>query len=610
VLSHPCVVGSAPLSYLLETDYWGVPLSHSGSHKSYRPLTTLSFRLDWLVAPAGQAAAQFHLTNVLLHAAVTGLYVHFCRGWVRPGTALVAGLLFAVHPVHCEAVAGVAGRADVLAGLLYLACLTAHRQLGGWSLTTPLLAAAAMLAKEQGVTALAACAIMDLLDLNATKKPQQRTPTRRWGILYLGLSTIILLSLRSLALDGQLPTFSRSDNPAAHSSSLLTRTLTFLLLPVLNWLLLACPSTLSYDWSMDSVPLVTSLSDPRNLLTACFYSVLAYSLMRAFGPVLGVLLQKPCKVIKSHPNGPALAVALSLTILPFLPATNLFFYVGFVLAERVLYIPSLGYVLLLAVGLDQMARHHPRATKLCTAGLILVLSLRTLARNRDWRDEKDLFLSSVGTNPAKSWSNLGSVLHARGEPAFAELALKQALLLRPNMADSHYNLGVLFQGQGRLTEASAAYTAAIQYRPQLGIAYLNLGLVYTELGRRPQAIAVLRSCAQLEDTGLKDPRGNARARISARLQLGRLLLQSGDVSGALAVLEAAQVESRDEGGQQLEAILNSLGDCHQARGSLEEAEHWYSQSLAVNPAHLPAHLTLAKLLAKNVSIQLVYCIVM
>jgi tetratricopeptide (TPR) repeat protein len=214
----------------------------------------------------------------------------------------------------------------------------------------------------------------------------------------------------------------------------------------------------------------------------------------------------------------------------------------------------------------------------------------------------------VGTNPAKSWSNLGSVLHARGEPAFAELALKQALLLRPNMADSHYNLGVLFQGQGRLTEASAAYTAAIQYRPQLGIAYLNLGLVYTELGRRPQAIAVLRSCAQLEDTGLKDPRGNARARISARLQLGRLLLQSGDVSGALAELEAARVESRGEGGQQLEAILNSLGDCHQARGSLEEAEHWYSQSLAVNPAHLPAHLTLAKLLAKNVSAAgVLYC---
>ena len=51
VLSHPCVVGSAPLTSLFELDYWGVPLSHPGSHKSYRPLTTLSFRLDWLLAP-------------------------------------------------------------------------------------------------------------------------------------------------------------------------------------------------------------------------------------------------------------------------------------------------------------------------------------------------------------------------------------------------------------------------------------------------------------------------------------------------------------------------------------------------------------------------------
>ena len=604
VLSHPCVVGSAPLTSLFELDYWGVPLSHPGSHKSYRPLTTLSFRLDWLLAPAGKAAAQCHLTNLLLHAAVSALFVRFCRGWVAGGTALLAGLLFAVHPVHCEAVAGVAGRADVLACLLYLTCLTVHLHNRGWSLATPLLAAAAMLAKEQGVTVLAACAVMDLL--SAAHRPPHQPQQKPWrGILYLTLSTIILLSLRSIALGGQLPSFSRSDNPAAHSASPLTRALTFLQLPPLNWLLLSCPTTLSYDWSMDAVPLVTTITDPRNILSAIFYSCLAYSIYQFCWPLVGHVLHKkfPLMMKPRHPD-PALVISLLLIILPFLPATNLFFYVGFVLAERVLYLPSLGYCLLLAVSLSRAAAHYPRAVKCSTAILLMLLSLRTLARNRDWTDEQSLFLSGVRTIPAKSWSNLGSVMNARGQSDTAELALKQALQLRPNMADSHYNLGVLLQGQGRLAEAATAYTAAIHYRPQLGLAYLNLGLVYTELGNRSEAVAVLRSCSNLEDSGLKDPRGNARARISARLQLGRLLLQGREVAAALTVLEAAMEESQREGGQQLEAILNSMGDCHQDRGSVEEAEYWYSRSLAINPGHLPAHLTLAKMLAKNVSIRL------
>ena len=155
--------------------------------------------------------------------------------------SLLAGLIFAVHPVHTEAVAGVVGRAELLAAVFFLSCLLVHqrRRSTSWTWVSPVLAGLAMLAKEQGVTVLAVCASIDVLRCGSSGVGRTR---RR--LMRLFLSGLMLVSLRSLALDGVLPAFSRSDNPASHEDSLLTRTLTFLLLPALNFNLLLTPATL------------------------------------------------------------------------------------------------------------------------------------------------------------------------------------------------------------------------------------------------------------------------------------------------------------------------------------------------------------------------------
>ena len=92
-----------PWPSLLRHDFWGTPLDNPTSHKSYRPLTVATFRLNYLLhelQPMG-----YHLVNVLLHSAVCYLYVQLC-GVVFSAVwpALIAGLLFAVHPIHTEAV--------------------------------------------------------------------------------------------------------------------------------------------------------------------------------------------------------------------------------------------------------------------------------------------------------------------------------------------------------------------------------------------------------------------------------------------------------------------------------------------------------------------------
>ena len=95
----------APLSNLLVNDFWGAPISSNTSHKSFRPLTTATFRFDY--AMMGLTAWWFHAVNIALHAAVTLLFYHTCSILLNHGQrhlSFLSALLFATHPIHVEAV--------------------------------------------------------------------------------------------------------------------------------------------------------------------------------------------------------------------------------------------------------------------------------------------------------------------------------------------------------------------------------------------------------------------------------------------------------------------------------------------------------------------------
>ena len=112
---------------LFKHDFWGADITSSTSHKSYRPLTVATFRLNYMLhelEPLG-----YHLVNVLLHSAVVYLYVLLCGVvFSEVWPALIAGLLFAVHPIHTEAVAGLVGRTELLAGIFFCLSFLTYRQ--------------------------------------------------------------------------------------------------------------------------------------------------------------------------------------------------------------------------------------------------------------------------------------------------------------------------------------------------------------------------------------------------------------------------------------------------------------------------------------------------
>ncbi|XP_009698966.1 PREDICTED: transmembrane and TPR repeat-containing protein 1-like, partial [Cariama cristata] len=137
---------------------------------------------------------------------------------------------------------------------------------------------------------------------------------------------ILVLYFRLWIMGGSMPMFSEQDNPASFSPYLLTRFLTYSYLLAFNaWLLLA-PITLCYDWQVGSIPLIESVWDARNLATVFLVLVM-------------MLLSLHCIAAFKKLEHKEVLVGLLFLIFPFIPASNLFFRVGFVVAERVLYMP-------------------------------------------------------------------------------------------------------------------------------------------------------------------------------------------------------------------------------------------------------------------------------
>ncbi|XP_053365081.1 protein O-mannosyl-transferase TMTC2 [Clarias gariepinus] len=678
IKTNPDLLPETPWTNILYDDFWGTLLTHSGSHKSFRPLCTLSFRLNY--ALGGLEPRGYHLFNVGLHCCVTVLFTALCGLLLAGGPwSLLAGLLFASHPVHTEAVAGLVGRADMGAALCFLLSLLCYRchcrlrpnagnswctrwRVQAWLAGSLVAAAAAMFWKEQGVTVLAVSAVYDIFVVHrmhlhnvlAVLLKRKNAPLLV-SLAWLAGWGAVLLAARLYWMGCKPPHFSNSDNPAADSAQLLTRTLTFLYLPPANAWLLLCPHTLSFDWSMDAIPLLTNIFDCRNLCSLTFY--LGFVVLAWFGLRSNNSATSQTTNGKSHViNGKALAnghsmhfpdtsdthdiiyhhnglntsdfvastqngyaehlhaatqtshsskenmvvFSLGLLALPFLPATNLFFYVGFVMAERVLYIPSMGFCLLVTLGIRamfvKMRRRSTRAMLFaCAAGLVLLYSLRTVCRNQDWQNEEMLYRSGITVNPAKAWGNLGNVLKNQGKMTEAEEAYRNALYYRGNMADMLYNLGLLLQESERFSEALHYYKLAIQSRPTLASAYLNTGIIMESEGNIEEAKRTFQKCASIPDENLKDPHAHRSAVTSCLYNLGKLLHEQGQQEEALSVYKEAVKKMPHQFAPQ--SLYNMMGEAYMKLNKLEDAKHWYRESLKAKPDHVPAHLTYGKLLS-------------
>lgn len=418
---------NSPISNILHNDFWGTPLAHTGSHKSYRPITSLSYKINYIIS--GHQAFYFHLVNVLLHGLATFLFVIFSSRFLNGEDCfalLLSGILFALHPIHTEAVAGIVGRADLLSSIFTLMALLAYDRHVKYREQTDMIisiwlyfsiaiicSALALLSKELGISALSLCLLADCMNLFSNKISRQSElnqdrrlmKRKKWSLMFVLMSLTLMILLRASAMNFSTPKFAKADNPAAHDSSFLVRVMTFSFLPVFNAALLLCPVDLSFDWSMESIPLISNIMDVRNLISLVFYSLMSKTLYT-------YILHPICKQKIPNSSSKIISLSLCLIIIPFLPASNIFFYVGFVVAERILYLPSLGFCLLTAHAIDRITRSRNRSRRrkqamqiaICCL-LLFTYAIKTYDRNNEWKDEISLFKSGIKTSPAKGKLN-------------------------------------------------------------------------------------------------------------------------------------------------------------------------------------------------------------
>ena len=148
--------GVLPLSALLTHDFWGTPMASDDSHKSFRPFATLTYRLQ--AALHGYNPLPFHVLDLCIHALSSAVFVVVAAVILNEGMlALTAGLFFATHPIHTEAVANITGRAETLCALFYFSAFIFHVKYvavssGKWLVLALVCFVLASLSKEHGIT--------------------------------------------------------------------------------------------------------------------------------------------------------------------------------------------------------------------------------------------------------------------------------------------------------------------------------------------------------------------------------------------------------------------------------------------------------------------------
>jgi hypothetical protein len=432
----------------------------------YRPLTTLSFALEW--AAGGGAPWLFHFVNLVWHAAVSALVARLALRWMPAVGALGAGLLFAVHPVHVEAVANVVGRSELAcaAALLGIALLATREapSTPGRRLAVVALAAAALGSKETGVVAplvawAAHAAARRAPATGAHGRHDQRDGLRLAGAAALGVLPLLAARLAILGtLGGDLahPAFLAGTPGQDLALALAT-------LPRAAGLLLA-PQLPRPDYS----PTLDELQHPNPALV-----VLGAAL------ALGALA-----VLVRHARAPSpVTFALVFGVVTFAPVSNVALRTGIVLAERTLYSPSVGVALLLGAGLAA-AWAARRRTIVVLAACLLATSAAVAAGSVSmWRSTEAVVAAMRRRDPS---GYRGHYQHAllraeRGDTVGAETAYGRAIALFGRDAELLYAAGSLAHRRHDPARAADFLSRAVAADPAHRRA--RTLLVRMELGR-------------------------------------------------------------------------------------------------------------------------------
>jgi len=573
ISNNPLLKRSAPLS-CFGRSFW------AGNHENlagpamtyYRPLTTLSFWLDWHIA--GGHPWYFHLVNTILAAITSVIITLIIWELLHSGVwAGLGGLLFATHSSHVESVAFISGRTDLLlasfCGLAGFALLRSIRKHNPWWGTVVVPAfSLALLSKETAILFPVLVALAPLLTL--TRWP------RHYGLV---LGAVLAIALLYLVLRASI---FRMAIPLVAGMSLKHRLVnaanTFgLYIKMFFW-----PFEHRAKFPVD--PGMMHLT-PNLLYTLLFVvSLPLLALRRRFW----VCLWGYC-----------------WTILFLLPVSNLV-PIGPQAAERLLFLPSAGLVMIVVVLFARLLTTRVQlraATAGALAVVIAVFGFDSVRRSRIWQNEGALFSTMVREAPKapSAYANLANFVR----PTHPDSAIKlynRAILLDQGYVQAHINLGILYSQTADHRRALHHLRLANELRPNSAQIITNMGFAFLAAGELDSSLAAFSRARDLAPA-LAQPRlGYALARglLGQTTEAGRELCQALSLSPELGtdvrnLARTLKMETQPNPVQPLR--LTRLGTLLAAVGDTALAESLYRHAIKLDSACVPALYNEAVILA-------------
>lgn len=544
ILKNAAVTGGIDPTASLSSSLFGI---------LYRPLTIFTYAINYALTP--ERATSFHAVNIALHGGVTLLV--FALGWQLFGSRRVAALaaaLFAVHPVHTEAVTNIVGRAELLAAFFGLVTLlsavcsdrsTTRWRRSAWQWLGLTSFCLALLSKESALTILPLMALFRIACRGEPLRAGLRREMRNPDWLAYGLCVAVFMVGRGYAI---------AASPLVYRPTPLDNALAFVPWPprvrtALGVLwdyfgLLNVPLVLAADYSYNQIPLVQSWLNPRCLAGLALLIVVVLVWVRQRQPALAFAVLFPL-------------AALGLT-------ANLLFPIGTVKAERLLYLPSVGWALAVAYAGDQLLR-RPRYRPVALGTLTIVLvsfTTRTWARNPDWTDNLTLYRNMALTAPdsAKARYNLGVALEKQGAHDAAIVQFRQALALYPWAEGAALGIGYALQNRGAVDAAILWYEKALDIAPGLSEAHTDLCSAYLTKKRLDAAGMACRNGLRYDPTDANLLKG-----------LGLSLVASGVIDEGIEVLQRSVALNQSDNGLRT-YVAQLQGDAAAFRCGLETIE--------------------------------------
>ncbi len=529
---------------------------------TYRPIVTLSYFVDyaiWQLRPWG-----YHLTNVIIHTINVYLvyFAAYCLFRNRT-TAFISCLLFSLHPIFSEAVNAVSYREDLLSATFLLAAFILFVKYNqnptrrSFSIRYPLSLFAYLLAMVSKETAIVLPLLILSYDfiLKRDPIPNRRHLTRRLITNYAGYIAVggFYLFLRFYLIHNPGEWVEYPGNSIFVNFIMMTKVIGYYLK------LLFIPAPLNADYV---VPLTYSPADGAFIVSAILLIITA------------ILLVKKCRLSGIWIFSTVWFFVTLLPVLNIIPINN-------IIAERYLYIPGIGFTMLLGSILTQRISEHGIYKLFCIGLLAVVCPLfiwGTVNRNRIWLNEFTFSTETIRRSPAsfRIYNDLGFFYYHKGLNDAAIQAFKDSIRIRYNQPKAHCNLGAAYSLKGLSDKAIEELKVAIQLRNQYPEAHNNLGILYKRKGMLNEAVNEYIEALKFNPYY-----------ADAHNNLGSALIDQGRFDEALSEIEKAVKIRRD-----FALAHYNIAVVYFKKGQINEAYNKLLEAYQLDPTNADVHISL------------------